>query len=169
MVLIDFFKSFAWEGNFMSKFAFSFSTCFACSVAIMSSRTSIAIMNFKDFHRASTFWYSTSNFICCTCRRSKLTLMTVNRSWRVGSWTQYSSFSAKDFSNQVYIPTKSDLANFSAWIVKASCQAFIWPWRNSFLKHRTSTFAFKASSSATSFLIVVASKVWCKAPIGCTC
>jgi hypothetical protein len=39
-----------------------------CSIAIMSSCTSIAMTSSNDFKFISTFWYPTSNFILLACK-----------------------------------------------------------------------------------------------------
>ncbi len=61
--------------------------------------------------------------------------------------------------------SKLDLVDFNAWIVKVSFWVYVWVWHNSFFKHITSSFTFKASSNVTSFSVVVASKTCCNVPI----
>ncbi len=168
MVLLDSIKSFAWECIFACKLVFSFLKHLVCSVAILTLCESIPTTSSNDFQLVSIFLYSTSNSVFSTYKWFGSTKITVSLSWWVGSWAWYSSFLAKDLSNQICILAKFDLVNSSAWIIKSSCQTCICAWHNLFFKRKTSTFALKQSLNATSFLVLVASKACHNVPIVCT-
>jgi hypothetical protein len=106
MVLLDSIKLFSWEQIFALKSTSSFSRHLVHSITILSLCASIVTTSSNDFWLVSIFLYSTSNSVLSTYKWFRSTKITISLSWWVWSWAWYSSFLARDLSNQICILAK---------------------------------------------------------------